>query len=54
MPLHEFSHQSDALFRGNIRKPNKACVRHVMKKDEFPEVGIDRYQYPVFRCRAPQ
>ena len=54
MKSYEFGHQINTLLHRNIGKPDQSRMRHIVKKDELPEVGVDGYQYPVFCCRATQ
>ncbi len=49
MSLDDFSHQRNALVRRNVGKTNKSRMADALQMDEFAEVGVDRYEDPIFR-----
>ena len=54
MSLDDFSHQRNALVRRNVGKTNKSRMADALQMDEFAEVGVDRYEDPIFRFRVFQ
>ncbi len=54
MSPDDFSHQRNALVCRNVGKTNKSRMANTPQMDELAEIGVDRYEDPIFRFRVFQ
>ena len=52
MAFDQLGHQCDTPLHRNIREADQSGTRDIVQKDEFPEIGVDRHQNPVFGIRT--
>ena len=52
MSFDQFTGQSNATFRGNVRQSDQPRVWNVMQMDGLPEVGVNRHKDSPF-CLSP-
>ena len=52
MAFDQLGHQCNTPIRRNIREADKSRMRHIVQKDELPEICVNSHQNPAFGIRA--
>ena len=50
--FEQLGHQCNTPLRGNIRESDESRMLDIVHKDEFPEIGVDGHQNPLFGIRT--